>query len=129
MIRPIRQLNSYICRRYDTVGLFGRRLEDLVSAAKHSLQLSDKSVERPRHIFYPTDYFPLADDKHQRLIDQFVQNLESHLDARRVEVNIAQLWQDYPPSPSPTVKLPLQQYLSKVSVYGFLCNALRRRPR
>ncbi|KAG8164618.1 hypothetical protein KVR01_004893 [Diaporthe batatas] len=107
--------------RYDTVGLFSRRLEDLVSAAKHSLQVSDRSVEMPRRIFYPTDYFPLADDKHQKLIEQFVQNLESHLDAQRVEVNIAQLWQDHPPSPSPTARLPLQQYLSKAPFWS-LCH-------
>lgn len=116
VIQPSRQLNSYLCRRYDTVGLFGRRLKDLVSAAKHSLQVSDRKVDTPRRIFYPTDYFPLADDRHQKLVEQFVQNLESYLDARRVEVNIAQLWQDFPPSPSPTARLPLQQYLSKASI-------------
>jgi hypothetical protein len=102
-------------RRYETVGLFGRRLEDLVSAAQHSLAVSDRNVELPRHVFYPTDYFPLVDVKHQKLVEQFVQNLETHLDVRRIEVNIAQLWEDYPPSTSPTVRMPLQQYLRKAS--------------
>ncbi|POS76042.1 hypothetical protein DHEL01_v205556 [Diaporthe helianthi] len=107
--------------RYDTVGLFGRRLEDLVSAAQHSLQVSDGSVELHRRIFYPTDYFPTSDDKHQKLIELFVQNLETHLDSKRIEVNIAQLWQENPPSQSPIARLPLQQYLSKAPFWS-LCH-------
>ncbi|KAH8788395.1 amidase signature domain-containing protein [Diaporthe sp. PMI_573] len=107
--------------RYETVGLFGRRLEDLVSAAQHSLAVSDRNVELPRHVFYPTDYFPLVDVKHQKLVEQFVQNLETHLDVRRIEVNIAQLWEDYPPSTSPTVRMPLQQYLRKAPFWS-LCH-------
>lgn len=117
---PIPQLTSCcLCRRYDTVGLFGRRLEDLVSAAKHSFSVSDRNVELPRrtrHIFYPTDYFPLSDAKHQKLVEQFVQNLETHLNVARIEVNIAQLWEDHPPSASPTARMPLQQYLRKVCI-------------
>lgn len=115
-ILPIPQLTSCLCRRYDTVGLFGRRLEDLVSAAKHSFSVSERHVELPRRIFYPTDYFPLADAKHQKLVEQFVQNLETHLNVARIEVNIAQLWEDHPPSASLTVRTPLQQYLRKVCI-------------
>lgn len=87
-----------------------------MSAAKHSLAVSDKNVVLPRRIFYPTDYFPLADVRHQKLVEQFVQNLETLLDVRRIEVNIAQLWEDHPPSTSPIVRMPLQQYLRKASI-------------
>jgi hypothetical protein len=91
-------------------------LEDLASAAKHSLSINAKSVKPPRQIFYPTDYFPLTDAKHQNLVEQFVQNLEIQFNIERVEVNIAQLWEDHPPSASQTVRMPLNQYLRKASL-------------
>ncbi|KAK2611385.1 hypothetical protein N8I77_004725 [Diaporthe amygdali] len=101
--------------RYDTVGLFGRRLDDLVSVAKHSLAISDESVTRLRRIIYPTDYFPLSDPKQQKLVEQFVQNLETHLDVRRIEVNFAEIWNEKPPSDSSAANEPLQHYLKKAS--------------
>lgn len=103
-------------RRYDTVGLFGRRLDDLVSVAKHSLAVSDGDVGPPRRIIYPTDYFPISDDKHQKQVEQFVQNLETHLGIKRTEVNIARLWEDQPPSAPSAASVPLKQYLKKVSL-------------
>lgn len=115
-VLPIAQLTGCLLRRYDTVGLFGRRLDDLVLATKHSLTVTDASAELPRRIIYPTDYFPVSDTKHQKLVEQFVQNLENHLDVSRTEVNLAQLWKDQPPSDSSAASVPLQQYLKKASL-------------
>ncbi|KAL2275630.1 hypothetical protein FJTKL_01697 [Diaporthe vaccinii] len=106
--------------RYDTVGLFGRRLDDLVSIARHSFAISDESTKPPRRIIYPTDYFPLSDAKHQKLVEEFVQNLEARLDVRRTEVDIAQLWKDQPPSGS-SASVPLQDYLKKAPFWS-LCH-------
>lgn len=120
-IQQITQLIRRLFRRYDTIGLFERRLDDLVSIAKHSLVVSDESVTPPRRIIYPTDYFPLSDPKHQKLVEQFVQNLETHLGFQRTEVNLAQLWEEKPPSDSSAASLSLQDYLKKASLVQFVC--------
>lgn len=113
-------------RRYDTVGLFGRRLDDLVSVVKHSLAVSDEDIGLPRRIIYPTDYFPLSDVKHQKLVEQFVQNLETYLDIRRTEVNIARLWEAQPPSDSSAASIPLQQYLREASDAALYVSSARK---
>lgn len=83
--------------------------------AKHSFAVSDESTKPLRRINYPTDYFPLSDAKHQKLVEQFVQNLEDHLNVKRTEVDIAQLWEDQPPS-GPSASVPLREYLKKASL-------------
>lgn len=119
------KLTRCLFRRYDTVGLFSRRLDDLVSLAKHSLVIPDGSVKQSRRIIYPTDYFPLSDTKHQKLVDQFVQNLETHLGIERTEVNLARLWEKQPPS-GDLSSFPLQEYLKKASL-AYLYGALTRK--
>lgn len=90
-----------------------------MSIAKHSFAISDESTKPPRRIIYPTDYFPISDAKHQKLVEEFVQNLEARLNVKRTEVDIAQLWQDQPPSGS-SATVPLQEYLKKASLVN-LC--------
>lgn len=110
------RLMFQIYRIYDTVGLFGRSLDDLASIVKHSLDLNiDEGMALPRRIIYPNDFFPLPDPAHQKLIDSFVEQLETHLGVQRTEVSLAQLWEDMPPSDSHAASQSLQDYMKKVN--------------
>lgn len=105
-------------RRYDTVGLFGRSLRDITFMATHSLQTSQPDAKKPlpTRILYPTDFFPLADPEQQSLYESFVQKLETLLRVKRIEVDLAQLWKDQPPSESSAADVPLQEYMKRVSL-------------
>lgn len=121
---PIRLQVLTICiRRYDTVGLFGRSLLDLEFIVEQSLQNKQGDATRkkplPNRILYPKDYFPLADPQQQALYEDFLQKLEAYLGVKRIEVNLARLWTDRPPSDVDAVGLPLQDYMKKVSFYHY----------
>ncbi|ROW08437.1 hypothetical protein VMCG_03147 [Cytospora schulzeri] len=106
--------------RYDTVGLLGRGLKDLVHVAKHSLDIPDRGTTLPRRIIFPVDFFPLPDPDHQKLVEEFVEKLEGHLGVRRIEVDLAQLWKDKPPSEPFVTDESLQEYMKKAPFWS-LC--------
>lgn len=119
-ILPIRRhLLTILSRRYETVGLYGRSLLDLEFIVEQSLRSShlqaDVKKPLPTRILYPKDFFPLANAEQQALYENFLQKLEAYLGVKRIEVNLAQLWADKPPSDSDAEGLKLQEYMKKVS--------------
>lgn len=97
---------------FDVVGLFGRSLADLHLLASNTLDLSDNSIAFPSKIIYPLDFFPHSNPTHQAMVDEFFGVLESFLGTKRVEISLAERWDQCPP-PEANGK-PLKQYLSKV---------------
>lgn len=97
--------------------------------AKHSLldvaHVQGKAL--PRRIIYPKDFFPLPDPGHQELMESFIRRLETHLDVQRVQVSLAQLWEEQPPSDSLAAGQPLQDYMKKVTRFPSSSSDLPRR--
>lgn len=98
-------------RHFDVVGIFGRSLTDLHLLASNTLDLSDNSTAFPSKIIYPLDFFPHSKPTHQAMVDDFVGILENFLGTQRVEISLAQRWDQCPP-PEANGK-PLKQYLAK----------------
>ncbi|KAF3767012.1 hypothetical protein M406DRAFT_106416 [Cryphonectria parasitica EP155] len=84
--------------RYDTVGIFGRSLNEIAFIVENSLDVTqDEDKTLPRKLILPADFFPLTDTEHQRLFDQFVGILETYIGVERVTVNLTQIWEENPP--------------------------------
>ncbi|KAJ4396444.1 hypothetical protein N0V93_000663 [Gnomoniopsis smithogilvyi] len=111
-----------ISPRYDTVGIFARSLPELTFMAAHSFDITRSDVHKPlsTRILYPTDFFPLADPEQQVLYESFIEILEASLGVKRIEVDLAQLWIDKPPSQSHAAGLPLQEYMNRAPFWS-LC--------
>ncbi|KAJ6006803.1 hypothetical protein N7451_004747 [Penicillium sp. IBT 35674x] len=103
---------------FDVVGLFGRSLSDLYHLASHSLDLSDNATTFPSKIIYPLDFFPHSNPHHQAMVDEFVGTLESFLGVKRVEISLAERWEQCPPLEANGK--PLKQYLAK-SAFWSMC--------
>lgn len=91
---------------------------------KHSLNVPRHSTDLPRRILYPTDFFPLPDPMHQKLVESLMEKLEAYLGIKRVEINLAHLWEDdpEPPSGSDTAAgKSLQDYMNKVRFSSAQC--------
>ncbi len=66
---------------YDTVGLFGRSIDDLYTLAEETLDVisTKRSIADPVRLLYPLDFFPLPDPTHQSLMEEFIGVLEDFL--------------------------------------------------
>ncbi|KAJ4423676.1 hypothetical protein N0V82_001699 [Gnomoniopsis sp. IMI 355080] len=106
--------------RYDTVGILGRSLHDLIFMADHSLQIIQSDANKPlaTRILYPTDFFPIPNPKHQEFFESFIEKLEASLGVKRMEINLAQLWMEKSPFESNAVNLPLQDYMEKAPFWS-----------
>lgn len=84
--------------------------------ASRSITVPPPSADRwlPGKLVYPTDFFPLPDPEHQKLLESFVEDLEAYLDFERVEVDLARLWSETAHSRA-AAKNPLHEYMKKVS--------------
>jgi len=87
--------------------------------ASRSITVPPASGERwlPGKIVYPTDFFPLLDSKHQKLIESFIEELESYLGFKRVEMDLATLWSETRHADAAADK-PLQEYMKKVGTHS-----------
>ncbi|KAJ5480157.1 hypothetical protein N7530_005666 [Penicillium desertorum] len=103
---------------FDVVGLFGRSLSDLHHLASCTLDLSDNSTAFPSKIIYPLDFFLHSNPHHQAMVDELVGVLESFLGTKRVNISLAERWEQCPPSEANGK--PLKQYLSK-SAFWSMC--------
>lgn len=94
------------------MGLLGRSLSDLHLLASTTLDLKDSSTAFPSKIIYPLDFFPHSNSTHQAMVDEFVGVLEDFLGTKRVEISLAEKWEQCPPLEANGK--PLKQYMSKV---------------
>lgn len=79
------------------MGLFTRNLEDLYHLADYSFDLVNNFNQFPTKIIYPVDFFPYTNEKHQKMVDEFVSIFERFLGTKRIEFSIADRWAQCPP--------------------------------
>lgn len=86
------------CPYFDTVGFLGRDIETFKSFAIHTLSSRLANISQyPRRILYPTDYFPYKNAAQQRMAEDFIAMLENFLGVKRIELSLADLWENKPP--------------------------------
>jgi len=50
------------------------------------------SEQRPKHILYPEDYWPVSHLESQAQFENFISKLEAFLNVKRTPINFAKLW-------------------------------------
>lgn len=101
-------------RKFQSTGLSGRSLEDLVHLIAPSFKLSWKATTKPKRIVYPTDFASLLSDKQNALMDEFVTAWEKTLNVKADRISLADAWVKNPPQDAGN-KQPLGDYLGNVS--------------
>lgn len=101
-------------RKFQSTGLSGRSLEDLVHLIAPSFKLSWKATTKPKRIVYPTDFASLLSDKQNALMDEFVTAWEKTLNVKADRISLADAWAKNPPQDAGN-KQPLGDYLGNVS--------------
>ncbi|KAK7981653.1 amidase domain-containing protein [Apiospora saccharicola] len=110
------------CRFMDTVGILSRCIHDMDKLVSTTVpgQLDLQSEKLwPTEILYPTDFFPMANDKQEELVAGFVEDLKSCLPigTEVTRMSIAQYWEKNPP-PEANGK-PIDKYLEKAAYNPF----------
>ncbi|CVK99416.1 related to D-mandelate dehydrogenase [Fusarium mangiferae] len=104
---------------FDTVGQFGRSLDDLHFIVSHTFENIHLSLSGfPSKILYPSEFYPLADKEQQALTDEFVKVLEDFLDVKKTPFSFVEEWEKNPPRDAGG--LPLLKYTEK-SAFWSLC--------
>ncbi|KAI9733664.1 MAG: hypothetical protein M1834_003266 [Cirrosporium novae-zelandiae] len=106
---------------WDTPCLFGRDLTKFKGVIQHwytsKTLLRDKFPSKRPSIIYPLDYLPVGNPHQMKLIDSFVNDLESYLGTDAVKVSIASLWDKSPPSEAQGQ--PVRDYLQDVVIHTY----------
>lgn len=97
---------------FDVVGLFSRELSKLEHIVSKTLNVQEKVKSFPKKIIYPLDFFPHSNPKHQAMVGDLIGILENFLGTKRVEISLADRWQQCPPPEANGMSLTT--YLSKV---------------
>ena len=88
-------------KAWDTPCLYGRDLDHFSNIVSlwHSLQESSskKGAGRKSAIYYPEDYFPVANEVQMSIIEGFMLDLSKLLEVPISRVSIASLWGAHPP--------------------------------
>lgn len=105
--------------KFDTVGQFARSLADLHYIVSHTFENIHQSFSGfPSKILYPAEVYPLANEKQQALIEEFVGILEDFLGVKRTPFSFTEEWEKNPPKKANGV--PLLKYTEK-SAFWALC--------
>ncbi|KAI4220314.1 MAG: hypothetical protein L6R36_007711, partial [Xanthoria steineri] len=81
---------------HDTVGFLSRRLDSLQELVRDTTNLKEPKT-LPTRTLYPKEFFPVANDEQQILLENYICVLESHLKAPRIEFSLVELWARRPP--------------------------------
>ncbi|TAQ90704.1 hypothetical protein B7494_g990 [Chlorociboria aeruginascens] len=54
-------------------------------------------LKPPTSIIYPTDYLPVSNPHQQKIIDDFITDLEASLDLKHTKISFRKLWDQFPP--------------------------------
>ena len=113
MVPTLRQdVSNQIPSMFDVVGLFSRDLSRLQHLVSKTLDVKEDAKGFPKRILYPLDFFPHSNPKHQEMVDDFIGILEEFLGTKKVEISLAERWEQCTP-PSAGGK-SLKEYLAKV---------------
>ncbi|KAF5542839.1 amidase signature domain-containing protein [Fusarium phyllophilum] len=111
---------------FDTVGQFGRSLDDLLFIVSHTFENIHQSFsEFPSKILYPKEFYPLANTEQQAMTEEFVKILESFLGVKRTPFSFVEEWEKNPPKEAGD--LPLLEYTEKFGKKPFVSSVVRFR--
>lgn len=84
---------------FDVPGFFGKDLAKcrIFADAWYGKALPAVPTSPPSAILYPTDYLPVPNVYQQKLIDDFVTDLEASLGIKRTHISFQELWNKNPP--------------------------------
>ncbi|KAF5530149.1 amidase signature domain-containing protein [Fusarium mexicanum] len=104
---------------FDTVGQFGRSLDDLHFIVSRTFENIPQSFsEFPSKILYPREFYPLANAEQQAMTEEFVKILEDFLGVKRTPFSFVEEWEKSPPQDAGG--LSLLNYTEK-SAFWSLC--------
>ncbi|KAF5583813.1 amidase signature domain-containing protein [Fusarium pseudoanthophilum] len=104
---------------FDTVGQFGRSLDDLHFIVSHTFEnIHQTFSEFPTKILIPKEFYPLANAEQQAMTEEFVKILEDFLGVKRTPFSFVEEWEKNPPQAAGG--LPLLEYTEK-SAFWSLC--------
>ncbi|CAG8981416.1 hypothetical protein HYALB_00013919 [Hymenoscyphus albidus] len=108
------------CNEFDTVCTLHRSLRDAKYLISATLDVQD-SVEFPKRLLYPSDFFPLADPEQQKMNDAFITIVENYLGVKRTPISITDTWESNPPPEAG--KKSLLEYLEMSAVWPMYYDA------
>ncbi|KAK7746207.1 hypothetical protein SLS62_009423 [Diatrype stigma] len=90
--------NQFTDRNFDTVGQFGRSLDDLHYIVSNTFDnIHQTFSDFPFKLLYPVEFYPLANEKQQALTEEFISVLEDFLGIKRTPFNLVEEWEKNPP--------------------------------
>ncbi|KAK8059413.1 amidase signature enzyme [Apiospora saccharicola] len=114
--------SDFTSRFMDTIGILSKSINDMENIVGETITTKKNTQGEklwPTEILYPTDFFPMADAKQQKLVDDFLKYLESSLpgNTTAIKMSIADRWEKCPP-PEANGK-PIVEYLEKTAYNPF----------
>ena len=84
---------------FDTFGGLARDVAVLetISRLLYSCQSPHAQLHKPRKIFYPSDFWPVAEESQQNLFNSFIARLEGYTDTKCVPINLDDNWKENNP--------------------------------
>jgi hypothetical protein len=99
-------------RAFDTVGQFGRSLDDLHFIVSHTFENIHRTFSKfPTKILYPREFYPLANAQQQAMTEESIKILEDFLGVKRTPFSFVEEWVKNPPQAAGG--LPLLEYSKK----------------
>ncbi|KAJ3580057.1 hypothetical protein NPX13_g506 [Xylaria arbuscula] len=109
------------CRFMDTVGILSRSIAGMQTLVEKSIvsnpEILTTEDDMPKEILYPTDFFPMANDEQQRLVERFVSDLKSYLGVKVTRMSIAERWKNCPPAEA--AGKTIQEFIDKAAYNPF----------
>ena len=100
---------------FDAPAMFARDINSIEKWASAWIgQQPLPEASTPTSIVYFEDFFPVQNDDQQRLIEDFVKDLESALGIKRQRISITELWRNT--SPLNASSRDIKEYLNDVSL-------------
>ncbi|OAR02097.1 hypothetical protein LLEC1_06688 [Akanthomyces lecanii] len=103
--------------KFQSTGLSGRSLEDLVHLVAPSFKLLWEATAKPKRIVYLTDFASLLSEKQKALMQEFVAAWEKALGVKADKMSLADAWAKNPPQGAG--KQALSNYLGNATYDAF----------
>lgn len=83
------------------------------------MSLSPNMSKFPTKILYPTEFFPVQEPAQQKMVESFVEILESFLGVKKTSFSLAETWAQSPPAEAEGKSLEDYAYTVRPPVLQF----------
>lgn len=105
---------------FDTPCVFTRSLDVIRRVAKTWIAAPMDVRKRPYRLFYALDYLPTGNLEQMKIIDSFIQDIETYLPATIIPLSIRSSWhQSHPPETSDDVEQYLHDVIRRTFYHQF----------